>query len=732
MSDTQTVLTIDGMHCASCTGRVERALTADPNVLTAFVNLSTNRATIRHKAAPNLAGHFAKLIEQAGYKASATTLDQAALGEKRAGEAQDLKHDLTLAAALSIPVVILAMGPHLYAGFHHVLMQTMSQQTNLIIQLILTTLVLAWPGRRFFFAGIPALVRRAPDMNSLVAIGTGAAWSFSTLVTLGLAGSHGVYFEAAAVVVTLILLGRYFEARAKGRTGAAIQSLLELQPDIALVERGDAIVEVTFDELAEGDIVLIHPGARVPVDGSVISGSSFVDESMISGEPVPVEKSENATLVAGTLNGAGTLRMQAKAVGDETTLSKIIQLVEDAQGSKLPIQALVDKVTFVFVPAVLGIAVLTFIAWMIFGGTTGQALVAAVSVLIIACPCAMGLATPTSVIVGSGRAAQDGVLFRKGDALQNVQDTRVIAFDKTGTLTKGEPVLTTMYAQNDWDPDLALALIASVEQFSEHPIAKAVVHEAMARDLVISKPEDFQSDTGFGVTGTVDGRKISVGTATYLNENVSDEMNRLSATGQTVFLAKIDGSLAALLGVSDPIKPNAKDMVASLKSQGLDVAMITGDGEKTANYVADQLGIGTVVSGVLPSEKNDAITALRTKFGPVAFVGDGINDAPALATADTGIAIGTGTDIAIEAAEVVLMSGNLDGVPRAFEISAATMKNIKQNLFWAFAYNVALIPVAAGVLYPAFGITLSPILASAAMGLSSVFVVSNALRLSRA
>jgi Cu+-exporting ATPase len=731
MSETQTVLSIEGMHCASCTGRVERALLADPSVLTAFVNLSTNRATVRHIDEPSIAVRLAEVISQAGFTVSSEITNQS---ERREEEATSLRRDLFTAAALSIPVVILAMGPHIVPAFHDVLLNTIGHRTNLVIQLILTTLVLAGPGRRFFTTGLPALLRRAPEMNSLVAIGTGAAWAYSTLVVfapfLFPVNHRGVYFEAAAVVITLILLGRYLEARAKGRTGAAIQSLLELQPDVALVERDGETIEVAFSDIAEGDILLIQPGARIPVDGPVISGQSFVDESMISGEPIPVEKAQSSALVAGTLNGAGAMRMLARAVGSETTLSKIVTMVEDAQGTKLPIQALVDKVTYVFVPVVLVIACLTVVLWLLSGGTPGQALVAGVSVLIIACPCAMGLATPTSVIVGSGRAAQDGVLFRKGDALQKLQDAKVIAFDKTGTLTKGAPSLTTL--DTDGDPTETLRLVASIEQFSEHPIAKAIVAGAKDKGLGLSKPENFVSDTGFGVSGVVDGKSVRVGTARYLNLPEPDRMQAIAAEGQTAFLAEIDGTLAAIIGVSDPVKETAQQTIAALKQAGKHVAMITGDSEMTANIVASKLGIDTVVAGVLPGGKTDAIKSLQNQFGPVAFVGDGINDAPALATADTGIAIGTGTDIAIEAADVVLMSGELNAVSRAFEISQATMGNIRQNLFWAFIYNAALIPVAAGILYPTFGITLSPILASAAMGLSSVFVVSNALRLHRA
>lgn len=698
------------------------------------VNLATNKATVSHSGGL-LPADFATAIEGAGYTAS---FEESDLKLRREAEAEDSKRLALTAGALALPVVFLAMGPHIFPSLHHVLMQFPGIWAATFIQFVLTTVVLAWPGRVFFERGFPALWRMAPDMNSLVAIGTLAAWAYSCVALFAPnilpEGSREVYFEAAAVIVTLILLGRYLEARAKGRTGAAIQGLLELQPDVAWVERDGVDVEVPFAEIVLGDVVLIKPGSRIPVDGAVVSGNSFVDESMISGEPVPVEKTVHAGLVAGTVNGTGVLRMVATAVGSDTTLARIIKLVEDVQGGKLPIQAVVDRVTFVFVPIVLGIAAITILAWFIFGGNPSLALVAGVSVLIIACPCAMGLATPTSVMVGSGRAARSGVLFRKGDALQRLQDVRVVALDKTGTLTEGRPRLTTLDALDGFKRDEVLQLVASVEQSSEHPIARAIVDGA--EGLALAAVENFRSDTGFGVSGTVAGREVSVGAARYLRKlSVAvpeKDLAALEASGQTAFLAAIDGQPAALIGVSDPIKEGSLGAVRALQELGLKVAMVTGDGQITADTVAKELGVDTVIAEVLPDGKTEAVAQLREQFGLVGFVGDGINDAPALAAADVGVAIGTGTDIAIEAADVVLMSGDVNGVVRAFSLSQSVMRNIRQNLFWAFAYNTALIPIAAGVLYPAFGLLLSPILASAAMGLSSVFVLSNALRLNRA
>jgi heavy metal translocating P-type ATPase len=725
---------VGGLHCASCVGRAEKALQAMAGVEQVNVNLATNKATVSHSGGL-LPADFATAIEGAGYTAS---FEESDLKLRREAEAEDSKRLALTAGALALPVVFLAMGPHIFPSLHHVLMQFPGIWAATFIQFVLTTVVLAWPGRVFFERGFPALWRMAPDMNSLVAIGTLAAWAYSCVALFAPnilpEGSREVYFEAAAVIVTLILLGRYLEARAKGRTGAAIQGLLELQPDVAWVERDGVDVEVPFAEIVLGDVVLIKPGSRIPVDGAVVSGNSFVDESMISGEPVPVEKTVHAGLVAGTVNGTGVLRMVATAVGSDTTLARIIKLVEDVQGGKLPIQAVVDRVTFVFVPIVLGIAAITILAWFIFGGNPSLALVAGVSVLIIACPCAMGLATPTSVMVGSGRAARSGVLFRKGDALQRLQDVRVVALDKTGTLTEGRPRLTTLDALDGFKRDEVLQLVASVEQSSEHPIARAIVDGA--EGLALAAVENFRSDTGFGVSGTVAGREVSVGAARYLRKlSVAvpeKDLAALEASGQTAFLAAIDGQPAALIGVSDPIKEGSLGAVRALQELGLKVAMVTGDGQITADTVAKELGVDTVIAEVLPDGKTEAVAQLREQFGLVGFVGDGINDAPALAAADVGVAIGTGTDIAIEAADVVLMSGDVNGVVRAFSLSQSVMRNIRQNLFWAFAYNTALIPIAAGVLYPAFGLLLSPILASAAMGLSSVFVLSNALRLNRA
>ncbi|HEY9020549.1 MAG TPA: heavy metal translocating P-type ATPase [Paracoccaceae bacterium] len=734
---------IEGMTCASCVARVERALAAVPGVATATVNLATERATVTGTADP---AALVAAIEGAGYDArplgASDSQDDALAARKEAEEAL-LRRDLTVAAVLSLPVFALEMGSHLFAPIHHLIMSTIGMQTSWVVQFVLTTLVLAGPGRRFYLKGYPALLRAAPDMNSLVAVGTTAAYFYSLVATFlpGVlpANTVNVYYEAAAVIVTLILLGRYLEARAKGRTSQAISRLVGLQPRMARVHRGDAVVEVAIVEVQAGDVVDLRPGERVPVDGEVISGQSWIDESMITGEPAPVAKAEGALVTGGTVNQTGALTFRATAVGEATMLAQIIRMVEAAQGGKLPIQALVDKITLWFVPVVMGLALLTFAVWLMVGPEPALTfgLVNAVAVLIIACPCAMGLATPTSIMVGTGRGAELGVLFRKGEALQALQGVRVVALDKTGTLTAGKPALTDLIVADGFARGAVLATVAAVEARSEHPIAQAIVTAAQEDGLTLPAMTDFASDTGFGVSAKVDGRSVQIGADRYMIRLGLDvapfaqDAARMGQDGKSPLYAAIDGKLAAILAVADPIKPSTPAAIRALHDLGLKVAMITGDNAGTARAIARQLGIDVVVAEVLPGGKVDAIKTLRAEHGALAFVGDGINDAPALAEADVGIAIGTGTDIAIEAADVVLISGRLTGVPEAIGLSRATMGNIRQNLFWAFVYNAALIPVAAGALYPAFGILLSPIFAAGAMTMSSVFVLGNALRLRR-
>ncbi|HBO9203624.1 TPA: copper-translocating P-type ATPase [Pseudomonas aeruginosa] len=736
-------LAIGGMTCASCVGRVEKALKAVPGVTEAVVNLATERATVRGVASVQ---DLIAAVDKVGYEASPVDTGMQAdeeAAEKKDAERAELKRDLTLAAVLALPVFVLEMGSHMIPGMHEWVASTIGIQQSWYLQFVLTLLVLAIPGWRFYEKGFPALFRLGPDMNSLVAVGTAAAFGYSMVATFAPsllpAGTVNVYYEAAAVIVALILLGRFLEARAKGRTSEAIKRLVGLQAKEAHVLRDGRIVDIPINDVAQGDIVEVRPGERVPVDGEVTEGRSFVDESMITGEPIPVEKAEGSTVVGGTVNQKGALTLRATAVGGQTMLAQIIRMVEQAQGSKLPIQAVVDKVTLWFVPAVMLAAVLTFLVWLVFGPSPALsfALVNAVAVLIIACPCAMGLATPTSIMVGTGRGAEMGVLFRKGEALQLLKDAKVVAVDKTGTLTEGRPVLTDLEIADGFDRNQVLAKVAAVESRSEHPIARAIVESAVEGGIALPTMTDFDSVTGMGVRATVDGARIEVGADRFMRELGLDvggfarTAERLGNEGKSPLYAAIDGRLAAIIAVADPIKSSTPAAIAALHQLGLKVAMITGDNARTAQAIAKQLGIDEVVAEVLPEGKVEAVRRLKASHGQIAYVGDGINDAPALAEADVGLAIGTGTDVAVESADVVLMSGNLQGVPNAIALSKATIGNIRQNLFWAFGYNTALIPVAAGVLYPAYGVLLSPIFAAGAMALSSVFVLGNALRLRR-
>ena len=737
-------LNIASMSCASCVGRVDKALADVPGVLSVTVNLAAETAVVDYLEGAVTPADLMAATAAIGYPAEVAEANASqSRVERKAEEAEHLRRSVLIAAALTLPVFVLEMGSHLIPGFHMLIERTIGMQASWIIQFVLATIVLFGPGRYFFTKGIPALLRAAPDMNSLVAVGTGAAWSYSVVATflprVLPEGVRAVYFEAAAVIVVLILIGRWLEARAKGRTGAAIQALLGLQVRTARVLRDGETVEVDVDTLKVGDTVLVRPGERIPVDGEVTDGSSNVDESMITGEPVPVTKTAGAHVTGGTVNGTGSLTFRAARVGADTTLAQIIRMVEEAQGAKLPIQGLVDRVTLWFVPAVMALAALTVLVWLLVGPDPALtfALVAGVSVLIIACPCAMGLATPTSIMVGTGRAAEMGVLFRKGDALQALSDIDVIALDKTGTVTEGKPTLTDVEVAEGFDRATVLGLIAAVEDQSEHPIAEAIVRGARSEGVKVHAASGFRSVTGYGVAAMVDGQEVMVGADRYMTREgieiaaLQAVERDLASRGRTALYAAIDGRLAAVIAVADPVKSASRAAIAALHERGFKVAMITGDKQETAEAIAKETGIDHVIAGVLPDGKVAALEDLRSGGRKVAFVGDGINDAPALAAADVGIAIGTGTDVAIESADVVLMSGDLRGVVNAVEVSKRTMANIRQNLIWAFGYNVALIPVAAGVLYPAFGLLLSPVFAAGAMALSSVSVLTNALRLRR-
>jgi len=740
----EVTLNVSSMSCASCVGRVEKSLTSVPGVLAASVNLAAETARVRYLEGSVAPRDLAAAVSDAGYPAEPAEADAGpSRTERRAEEAEAVRRRALVAAILTLPVFVLEMGSHLVPAFHMAVERSIGLQTSWLIQFVLATIVLFGPGRTFFVQGVPALLKGAPDMNSLVALGTGAAWSYSVVATFlpGLLpeGVRAVYYEAAAVIVVLILVGRWLEARAKGRTGAAIEALLGLEPRTARVERNGEIVDIDVSDLVVGDSVIVRPGERVPADGEVTAGSGHVDESMITGEPVPVGKSEGDRVTGGTVNGSGSLTFRAARVGADTTLAQIVRMVEEAQGAKLPIQGLVDRVTLWFVPAVMAVAALTVAVWLVVGPDPALtlALVAGVSVLIIACPCAMGLATPTSIMVGTGRAAEMGVLFRKGDALQALSGADVIALDKTGTVTEGKPELTDLVTAEGFERLDVLGLVGTVEGLSEHPIAEAILRRARAEDAVLADAKDFRSVTGHGVEALVEGRRVLVGAGRYMIREgidtapLAETERALAARGRTALFAAIDGRLAAVLAVADPVKPSSAAAIATLRKRGFEVVLITGDKEETAHAIARETGIDRVIADVLPDGKVAAIDRLRAGGAKVAFVGDGVNDAPALAHADVGIAIGTGTDVAIEAADIVLMSGDLRGVVNAVEVSRRTMTNIRQNLVWAFGYNTALIPVAAGVLYPAFGLLLSPVFAAGAMALSSVSVLTNALRLRR-
>lgn len=740
----QLELNIEGMTCASCVARVEKALNKVEGVTAASVNLATE--TVQVSGSNLNIANLIQAVKKAGYETQLKTAkvnftEQQNFQQKKAEETASLYRDLWIALALALPVFILEMGSHLLPSFHHFVVHNIGTQNSWYIQFVLTTLVLLFPGRRFYQHGIPALLRLAPDMNSLVTVGTAAAYLFSVIATffpflLPQATVH-VYFEAAAVIIALILLGRYLEARAKGKTSQAIQYLIGLQPKTARVLQDGQWLDLPISEVQQDMIIEIRPGEKVAVDGVVTSGHSYVDEAMVTGEPVPIAKNIDDKVVGGTINQNGTLQIRATAVGEDSVLAQIIKMVEQAQGAKLPIQAAVDKVTLWFVPAVMGLALLTFMVWFLLGPEPqlSYALVNAVAVLIIACPCAMGLATPTSIMVGTGRAAEMGVLFRKGEALQLLQQTKVVAVDKTGTLTEGKPVMTDFQVLEGFNEQQVLQLIASVEAKSEHPIAYAIVQAAKEQQIELIEVSEFDSITGAGIKAQINNQDIQIGAERLMQqlglntEYFAGIASKLGQEGKTPLYAALDGKLAAIIAVADPIKDTSFKAIEELHRQGLKVAMITGDNPHTANAVAQQLKIDHVIAEVLPHEKVDAVKMLQKEHGIVTFVGDGINDAPALAQSDVGMAIGTGTDVAIEAADVVLMSGNMQHVATGIGISQATIKNIRQNLFWAFVYNIALIPIAAGILYPFFGILLSPMFAAGAMALSSVFVVSNALRL---
>lgn len=765
-------LPIEGMTCASCANRIEKRLGKQPGVESASVNFATKVATVKYDPRTTQPEKLAKAVDDIGYNAiipksagdrgshGHEQMHQSSAGEDHSShlhtgerETRQLLVKIVIGSVLSAPVLIIAMS--------HGKIEALNVPWVNWLQLVLTTPVLFWCGWQFFRSAWKGLLHLSANMDTLVALGTGAAFlyslaatiwpSFFTSVTVGTTHTtHGdnstaqamqmvpVYYEAAAVIIVLILLGKYFEARATGRTTAAIKRLIGLQPKTARVLRdGGTEQDVPIESVIVGDRLLVRPGEKIPVDGTVESGQSAVDESMLTGESVPSEKKAGDEVFGATINTTGALRLVATKVGADTALQQIVRLVQEAQGSKAPIARLADKISGVFVPVVIAIAIVTFSVWWFVSpvdSRLGMALVTAVSVLIIACPCALGLATPTAIMVGTGLGAQRGILIKGGEALETAHKLTAIVLDKTGTITHGKPAVTEVVVGNGFVETQLLELAASAEQHSEHPLAAAIVREALRRGISLSEPKDFQAVVGHGVQATVNGKSLLVGKAALLQQrgvslSLLSRADELATLGRTPMFVAVDGREAGIIAVADTIRPESKEAVNTLRGLGLHVVMMTGDNGRTADAVAVQVGVDEVYAQVLPKDKAEKVKILQSQGHVVGMVGDGINDAPALAQADVGLAIGTGTDVAMESADITLMRGDLRTVAEAIALSKATMRAIKQNLFWAFIYNVVGIPIAAGVLYPFWGLLLSPILASAAMAFSSVSVVLNSLRL---
>jgi Cu+-exporting ATPase len=746
MPEQTLTLTVSGLNCASCVRRAETALSEVDGVRQASVNLGTGKAqvTLEPGIEPaTAADQLVAAVASAGYAAEpADAPGQGAADRHPAAREQALLlQRLRLAAVFTVPLVIIAMGRHLPGGqaFFHTLLP---ERAWIGIEWLLATPVVLWAGREFFVRGWAEMRHRAPAMSSLVMIGAGAAYLYSLLVLVvpGLfpAGTAGSYFEAAGVIITLILAGRYLEQVARGRTSQAIQRLLRLQSRTARVMRDGEPVEVDVDAVAVGDRVLVRPGERIPVDGEVFAGQSRVDESMLTGEPLPVAKADGDALSAGTVNGSGSLTFEVTRVGGETVLARIIDMVERAQAEKPPIQRMADRVAGVFVPVVLVVALATAAIWLTFGPAPvlSYAFVATVSVLLIACPCAMGLATPTAIMVATGKGAEQGMLMRRGAALESLARADTVVLDKTGTLTVGQPRMTDLVVPSGAE-DEALAMIAAVEQHSEHPLAEAIVEAARERRLSIPSATGFDAVSGYGITAQVTDRYVHVGAAHYMawlgvdTSAVAETVANLARDARTVVYAAVDGQLLGVVGIADPPRFESAAVIRDLKAAGLQVAMVTGDQPATADALARQLGIDEVMAGVLPDGKAREVGRLQAEGRRVMFVGDGINDAPALARADVGIAIGTGTDVAIESGDAVLMRADLNGIRDALSLARRTHRTIIGNFVWAYGYNVLLIPVAAGLLFPFTGWLLNPMAAAAAMSLSSLFVLTNSLRLRR-
>jgi Cu+-exporting ATPase len=736
-------LPIQGMTCASCVNRVQEALSRVPGVLQADVNLATEKASVAFIAGEVAVRKLSAAVEALGYKVIEVDEDHAVDVEKQAREAElrALKKRFITGVALLIPLFALAYWDKLgLAAFW-----PMSKQANFFLQLLIQTPIQFWVGWRFYTGAWAAARHRTSDMNTLIAVGTSAAYLYSVLATFfpvlfaakGLAA--GVYFDTAGAIIVLILMGRLLEARAKGRTSEAIKKLIGLQAKTATVARRGEEIQIPVEDVQIGDTIVVRPGEKIPVDGRIVEGHSSVDESMVSGESIPVEKAAGDLVVGATINKTGTFKFEATKVGKDTMLAQIIRMVESAQGSKPPIARLADVIASYFVPAVMLIAALTFIVWLFFGPKPAltYAVLNFVAVMIIACPCALGLATPTSVMVGTGKGAESGVLIRSGEALEMTRRLQAVVMDKTGTITRGEPSVTDVLAAEGCSEEEVLRLAASAEKGSEHPLGEAIVRKAMDRELMLEDPTGFNALPGRGIEASLGDKRIILGNLKLMSDKgvplngMEKKGGELSLQGKTPMFVVLDGKAAGIIAVADTVNEESKAVIKALHDLGLEVLMLTGDNQRVANAIAREVGVDRVLAEVMPEEKANEVKKLQAEGKRVGMVGDGINDAPALAQADVGIALGTGTDVAMESSDITLISGDLRGVVTAIALSKATVRNIKQNLFWAFAYNTILIPVAAGVLYPFFGILLNPIFAAAAMGLSSVTVVSNALRLRR-
>ncbi len=739
-------LPIQGMSCASCVKKVETALNGLEGVVRANVNFATERATVQYVPGAVSLEDFRRAVKKAGYEVlqvEAGAKEEIGDREKAAREAeyQKLKGKFITGLIFVIPTFLL--GNWNMLGLGH--LYRLNQQASFYLQFLLQTPVQFWVGWQFYSGAWKTLKHRSSDMNTLIAVGTSAAYLYSVLATFfpSVFAAEGlmreVYFDTAGAIIVLILLGRLLEARAKGQTSEAIKKLIGLQPKTARVLRNGQEADIPVEEVVVDDLVLVRPGEKIPVDGVVSEGRSSVDESMVTGESIPVEKNPGDRVIGATFNKMGTFKFKATKVGKDTMLSQIIKMVEEAQGSKPPIARLVDVIASYFVPAVIGIAVITFIVWLFWGPSPAltYALLNFVAVLIIACPCALGLATPTSIIVGTGKGAENGVLIRGGEALETAHKLTAIVMDKTGTLTRGQPSVTDIIPFDGYKEEDVLRYAASAEKGSEHPLGEAIVNRAQEKNIPLFNLKDFKAIAGHGIEATIHNKLVLLGNSKLMMDRglslgeLGPKAEELSREGKTSMFVAIDQKPAGVIAVADTLKENSRETVAALHRMGIEVVMITGDNRRTAEAVGRQIGIDRVLAEVLPEGKASEVKKLQAEGKKVAMVGDGINDAPALAQADVGIAIGTGTDVAMESADITLISGDLRGVVTAIALSRATLRNIKQNLFWAFAYNSILIPVAGGVLFPFFGILLNPIFAAGAMGLSSVTVVSNALRLRR-